>query len=463
MKKIVLMTLSILMVMTAFAQENKRKTITLTDTERSLVGQNNTFAFNLFRQTRDTESQVISPLSVTYALAMLNNGAEGITREEICQVLSGGQQTGYTDVPTMNAFCLKMLKESALLDEDTRVNIANTIYFNGDRKDISLKSAFLQAAETYYDATPDVLSFGDEATVDIINEWASDHTDGMISNLLKPEDLQNPNLVSLLLNAICFKGAWVSPFNAEYTQKQDFDNGRRTAMMMHQTEEFAYAENDLYQSVILPYGNGAYQMTFFLPLSGKTLDDVLASMNGQNWNASKYQRRQVALSIPRIETDTTQDMKDIMASLGMKNSFLDYNGHGFLDFCYIGDNEEDSDPCWISMIRQKAHLKLDEKGTEAAAVTVIAVADKAVFEIAEFNANRPFLYIISERSTGSIFFIGQYMGEATKGTTQIEDLKQIEGNPDIYDLQGRRMDSSSPSTLKKGLYIIGGKKVWVNQ
>ena len=113
MKKFTLiMACSILMATTALAQEEEPKTITLTDAEQTLVEQNSDFAFNLFRKTRDTESHVISPLSITYALGMLNNGAEGITREEICQVLSGGRQTGYADVATMNAFCRKMLTES---------------------------------------------------------------------------------------------------------------------------------------------------------------------------------------------------------------------------------------------------------------------------------------------------------------------------------------------------------------
>ena len=409
MKKIVLIVFSFLMVTTAYAQGGEPKTITLTDAERKLVEQNSDFAFNLFRQTRDTENHVISPLSITYALGMLNNGADGITREEICQVLSGGQQTDYADVATMNAFCRKMLTESALLDDATRVAIANTIFFNGDRAELSLKSAFKDAAATYYDATPSVLNFSDEATLGTINQWATDKTDGMIYDLLKPEDLKEPCLVSFLLNAICFKGAWASPFDKAYTQKTYFDQKKRTAMMMMQSQEFRYASTDLYQSVILPYGNGSYQMTVFLPQYGKTLDDVLAAMNGKNWNTAEYKNYNVMLGMPRIETDTNQDLEDIMASLGMKNAF---KGHGFMDFCYFGDNEANSDQCWISMMRQKAHLKLDEKGTEAAAATVVALVDKAMSPYyAEFIADRPFLYIISDRSTGSIFFIGQYMGD----------------------------------------------------
>ena len=419
MRRIVLMLLSSFLVYAALAQDSEPKTISLTDAERALVEQNSDFAFNLFRKTRDTENHVISPLSITYALGMLNNGADGITREEICQVLSGGQQEGYADVAAMNSFCQKMLTESALLDENTKVAIANTIFFNGDRGDISLKSAFKDAAATYYDASPSIVSFSDPATLGVINQWASDHTDGMISDLLKEEDLQNPDLVSFLLNAICFKGAWGYPFEEGMTQNAYFDNKQRRAMMMAQESVFEYAETDLYQSVILPYGNGSYQMTLFLPQHGKTLDDVLAAMNGRNWNAAEYKYYWVLLRMPRIETDTDQDLKEVMASLGMPNAFQEYDGHGFMDFCYIGDNEDHSDQCWISMMKQKAHLKLDEKGTEAAAVTVIGMSDGAgPSEFTEFIADRPFLYIISERSTGSIFFIGQYMGEPLENPRQ---------------------------------------------
>ena len=156
MKKITLMVLTILMAATALAQYDEPKTITLTDAERQLVEHNSDFAFRLFRKTRDAESHVISPLSITYALGMLNNGAEGITREEINTVL-GSADVGSPDV--INAFCRKMLTESNLLDESTRVAIANNIYFNADRSELSLKSAFKEAAATYYDATPSVLSF----------------------------------------------------------------------------------------------------------------------------------------------------------------------------------------------------------------------------------------------------------------------------------------------------------------
>ena len=459
MKKIILMACSILMAVSVPAQEEEPKTIVLTESERTLVEQNSDFAFNLFRMTRGTDNHVISPLSITYALGMLNNGAEGVTREEICQVLSGGRQKGHADVATMNAFCRKMLTESALLDEDTRVAIANSIFFNGDRNDIKLKTAFKEAAAAYYDATPMVLHFSDEATLGTINQWAADQTDGMIQDLLKPEDLEDPNLVSFLLNAICFKGAWTYQFDEQWTQNQYFGGDGRTAMMMLQDNNFLYAETDSYLSVILPYGNGSYEMTLFLPRDGSTLDDMLAAMNGTNWNTAEYNIRKVYLKIPRLETDTEQDLVDVMASLGMENAFLKFDGHGFLDLCYFGDNEDDSDQCWISMMRQKAHLKLDEKGTEAAAATVVAVADKIMPQPATFIADHPFLYIISERSTGAIFFIGQYMGDITTDLPRLADRNKSVGDEAIYDLQGRRVGVGHPSMPGKGFYIVGGKKV----
>ena len=433
-KKITLIVCSILMGTMAFAQNGAPKSITLTDAEQELVTQNSDFAFNLFRKTRDTESHVISPLSITYALGMLNNGADGITREEISQVLSGGAKAGYADVATVNAFCRKLLTESALLDEDTRVAIANSIFFNGDRKELALKTAFKEAAATYYDAAASVLDFSDAATLGTINQWVTDNTDGMIRDLLSEKDLQAPNLVSLLLNAICFKGAWTNPFDEKFTQYTYFDDKKRTAMMMWQVNDFQYARTDLYESVVLPYGNGSYQMTVFLPRYGKTLGDVVEVMNGANWNAADYKDCQVSLYIPRIETDTSQDLEEIMKSLGMENAFD--GGHGFMDFCYFGGNEDNSDQCWISVMRQKAHLKLDEKGTEAAAATVIALFDEGVPQYEEFIADRPFLYVISERSTGAIFFIGQYMGEPLKNvrhdiTLTDEERQLVESNNDF--------------------------------
>lgn len=420
--------------------KNQRHNISLTDEERKLVQSNNDFAFNLMRQARTEDSQILSPLSITYALGMLNNGAAGKTREEINNVLG----FGVAGADGINSFCRKLLTEAPKLDEETTAEIANTIYVNS-HWDYQLKEPFIEKAQQYYDATPEARDFYDDATRDVINQWASDHTHGMINKVLSEEEfVLCKDYVSYLMNALYFKGKWATPFNKEYTREESFNGGTKVPMM-YQGGYYMYTENDLYQAIKLPYGNGAYQMTVYLPRQGKTISDVLDKLDGKSWQFYTNSRS-VALKLPRIETDTEVNLTPIMMALGMPTAF-DSNNAEFPDFCNI--------PTYIGMMKQLAKIKLDEEGTEAAAVTVIGVPGSASHEqFAEFHATRPFLYIISEQSTGAIFFIGQYMGD---GTTKIANVKQNENQNGkrIYNLSGQRLQV--PPT--HGLYIENGRKV----
>lgn len=396
MKKLMLFMAVLMMAVTGSAQ-NEPKKIELTAEEQQLVQKNNDFAFRLFRQARTEESQILSPLSITIDLGMLNNGADGITREEIDAVL-GSKDVGGADV--INRFCRKLLDESGGLDEKTRVAIANNIYVNKSAG-CQLLSSFAETAMKYYDATPESRDFGDGKTRDVINQWGSDHTEGMIEEAVKEEEF-NPDAVSYLLNALYFKGEWTHKFNAGETRRNQFDNGRKEVQMMHQESEFSYAESKTYQSIVLPYGNMAYQMTVFLPKYGLTISDVLNELNGKNWQQTGYDNCKVNLFLPKFETSTDMHLEDVMKTLGMPNAFE--GGYGFNKFC--------DENVFIGMMKQVAKIKLDEEGTEASAVTVIELDKNASTpRYVEFVADRPFLYVISERSTGSIFFIGQYMGE----------------------------------------------------
>ena len=415
MKRLFVLLIVLMGSLSMFAEETESKSIELTDNERQLVENNNQFALNLFLKARGAESILLSPLSITIDLGMLNNGADGVTREEIDAVL-GSQNVGGADV--INQFCKKLLTESGGLDETTRIAIANNIYVNS-ASGCQLLPAFVETAQQYYDATPESRDFGDGLTRDVINQWGSDHTEGMIEEAIK-EDEFNPDAVSYLLNALYFKGEWTHKFNAAETRRCLFDNEQKEARMMHQCSEFSYAENKVYQSIILPYGNMAYQMTVFLPNWGKTIDDVLTAMKSEGWSQDLYGPCHVDLYMPKFETSTDMRLEDIMMSLGMPNAFD--GGYGFNEFC----NEN----VIIGMMKQAAKIKLDEEGTEASAVTVIeAGKGESGPNYAEFVADRPFLYIISERSTGAIFFIGQYMGEplqnVRKNISLTDDEKQL--------------------------------------
>ena len=419
------------------------KYIELTQEEKQLVEQNNDFAFSLFRKTRGESSLVLSPLSVTYALGMLNNGAAGQTQQEIGQVL------GFGDVDGQNAFCQKLKQELAgtrLYDQTTNVLISNTMFVN-EGLGWQLKPEFTQKASQYYTANPQARDFADGQTRNVINQWASDHTAGMIKEVLSEVEF-NPLAVSYLLNAIYFKGMWSDPFKAEDTREEPFDGGDPVPMM-HKHGMMPFAENDICKYVCLPYGNGTYQMQVMLPNEGRTLADLVESLDGKNWQIVYPNTMiEVDLKLPRFETSSNINLMKAMSDLGMPTAFSPYEA----DFSSLVVDMQ-SENIYIELMKQVAKIEVNEQGTEAAAVTIIGEGATGIPKQADFHADRPFLYIISERSTGVIHFIGQYTGATT---TSIAGNKLASTGSDayVYDLQGRRVTHP-----QKGLYIVNGRKV----
>lgn len=425
-------------------ENNELDHIHLTRSEQELVSNNNDFAFNLFRMMNLTttngsekstvawpegydtslpqKSQIVSPISITYALGMLNNGAAGETQAQINKVLGFGE----AGADGINDFCQKMLTEAPNLDQLTKVLIANNIYMN---KGYELLPDFVRETKLYYNADVETRDFYDGQTRDVINKWGSDHTMGMIPEVLKKDEF-DPSAVSYLLNAIYFKGAWAEKFDKNNTKEEEFqtDTEKKLVPMMHQENEFYYAENELCQTLSLSYGNKAYSMTILLPKEGKTINDVLVTLTAETWQGYQFSTPYnykmdgnavgirpwnyqdmsgkfiVDVKLPRFETDLDVDLKPIMKALGMPRAF-DANLAEFPNFCKV--------PIYIFLMKQVAKIKVNEAGTEAAAVTVIGVdkADNGRPQYVNFHANRPFIYVISEWSTGAIFFIGKYVGD----------------------------------------------------
>lgn len=396
-------------------ENNEFKPIDLTRAEQELVTANNDFAFNLFRKagprmtngaagpcfTEPNKSTILSPISITYALGMLNNGAAGETQAQINKVLGFGE----TGADGINAFCKKMLTEAPKLDKLTKVMIANTIYMN---QGYQLKPDFVTKAKDYYGAEPETRNFADGKTMDVINQWASDHTEKMIDKVLDNDEF-DPTAVSYLLNAIYFKGAWAEKFDKANTKDEAFTNENNQEVqvpMMHQEHEFNYTEDEDCQALCLPYGNNAYRMTILLPKEGRTVYSLAQKLTTQTWQRYQWMGTAIVdVKLPRFESKTNMDLKPVMMALGMPNAFSDYLAE-FPHFCNV--------PTYIGLMKQVARIKLSEEGTEAAAVTVIGMYEKAMPQEPKhvnFHATHPFIYIISEQSTGAIFFIGQYMGD----------------------------------------------------
>lgn len=406
-------------------QEPDMKAFELTRGEREMVEQVNDFAFNLFREVTAEYgivspegcipppdynegvakgNNILSPISIVYALGMLNNGATGETQQQINQVL-GFADTGAEGI---NTFCRKMLAKALYSDPDTKLNIANNIYFNSSLG-YTMKPSFLELVKENYAAEPEVRDFHDGLTMDVINQWCSDHTEKMIEKVLSMETF-NPDGVSYLLNAIYFKGNWRNKFEETNTQEETFtlsNNQQQKIPMMHQESILSYSENDLCQMVNLPYGNCSYAMTILLPREGKSISDVLETLTAKSWTEQYRWRGEaiVDLKLPRFDVDTDLGLNGIMSRLGMPKAFTE--DAEFPNFCDYNT--------YIGLMKQVAKIKVNESGTEAAAVTTIGLDIAAVGLDPEplrtdFHATRPFLYVISDQATDAILFIGQYTG-----------------------------------------------------
>ncbi|MBR4366637.1 MAG: DUF4419 domain-containing protein [Bacteroidaceae bacterium] len=349
-------------------EHNPRIQINLSDEEQTLVMSVNDLGFNMFRKVGAKESILLSPLGMTYALGLINNGATGMTRTQINKVL------GCDNVDAVNIFCRKMLTESPRLDKLTNMEITNEFC---SPKSYKLKPAFKEEAIDKYDT--------------------------------QFKDMESDHLTFTLVNTIDFKGIWTDKFLKANTEDELFKgkDGKETMVpMMNQTRQFFYTENDLCQALCMPYSNGAYQMIVLLPKDGKTIQEVAQSLTADSWEKMYDQMREVNVDVklPRFESESEVNLTGMMSAL-MPNAFSMKKA----DFSNLFDIES----C-IRMIMQKGHIKVDETGAEATVATIlqgrITGLDLALPQTTLFHATHPFLYFIREWSTGTIFFIGQYMG-----------------------------------------------------
>ena len=377
----------------------------LSDAQHEMVNNNNSFAFSLYNKTMGMNSRVVSPLSVTYLMSMLANGADGETQQQILATLGwageGIQQPSLQDI---NDYSRMLIEKTARLDKAVTVEIANYVAVN---KEFKLNSKFQKSVERDYKAGVESLNFTSPSTLKRINDWCNDRTHGMIPSIINELD---PDAVSYLMNAIYFNGTWKDKFSKEETKQEMFRGYTRDIQyvdMMHRHGEYFYADGDGYSAVSIPYGNGAFRMTVILPTEGSFLRDVMASMDGGKFQALQrsMEKCNVDLKIPRFTTEVDLPLNDIISALGAPlifSSQADFSQFARGDF-------------YVSKMFQKAKIEVSEEGTKAAAVTAAIMMMSAMRPEKKrnvvFHADSPFAYIISENSTGSIYFMGQYTGK----------------------------------------------------
>lgn len=383
----------------------KRTPIVLSAEQQQMRDNNNEFAWRLFQTMQEQQgdvSTVLSPISVTYMLGMLNAGAAGTTRDEITATLGFG-----SDPIAVNEYCKKMIEGAPNVDPAATVRIANSINVNS-AKGLSLLQQYVNDMKSYYNAQIDALDFTKSGTLDKINKWCSKNTGGMIPSIL---DQINPDAAMYLLNAIYFNADWTEKFDKNDTRSSSFtlpDGSIVTRELMHRKAVALCCESDLCSMLRIPFGSGGYSMYVMLPAEGTTTSDLIRDMSQQalnkHLNAIDMTGHEVDILMPRFEIVSDIDLIDVLKPMGIQSAFTTR-----ADFSNMSTAS-----LYVSMMKQKAMIEVNEDGAKASAVTISVVGETSPgpqqYEKAEFHADRPFLYFILEETTRSIFFIGTYCG-----------------------------------------------------
>lgn len=377
----------------------------LSDAQRGMITRNNDFALRLFQKTSGMDSRVMSPLSVTYLMSVLANGADGQTRQEILSTIGWGDSgKDAVSLQDVNDFCRMMMDKVAREDKAVTVDIANYVAVNNR---LTVGEGFRKAVTDNYRAGVESLDFSSSKTLKHINDWCSKQTRGMIPSII---DNVSPQDVSYLLNAIYFNGTWTDPFDKQDTQLERFRGYTRDIKrvdMMHRNDSYFYAEGKGFKAVEIPYGNRSFSMTVLLPDEDKSIDEVLGGLSAEKLNMLRQdlEKCEVDLKLPRFTTELEQPLNEVIASLGAPSMFS-----SSANFSRLASGD-----FFVSKMLQKAKIEVSEEGTKAAAVTAAIMTMSALNpegpRRVDFHADRPFLYLITEAQTGAILFIGQYTGD----------------------------------------------------
>jgi serpin B len=369
-----------------------------------LMTADNTFAFKLLKELNvenKSGNLFVSPYSAATALQMAANGASGQTKAEMEKVL----ETAGLTREELNA---ASKAAGALLNSpDTNIILttANALWY---RQSAEIRPEFLAENQKFFASTIKPLDFANVPAAEAaINQWASDQTRGRITGIAN--GLIDPLYTDLVLaNAIYFKGKWLDPFEAKLTKDRPFHpatGAAREVPMMEMSKTFSYRKGSGYQAVRLPYQGGDLAMYVFLPDTNSSPTKLLQIMNGDNWRRITipgFSDHEGLVVLPKFKLENTFDLMPPLQKLGLKTAF----DRQHADFSGMF-----KDPHFISAVRQKTFVDVAEEGTEAAAVTVVAVQVGAIPEpnpIKPFEmiVDRPFLFTIVDARSEMILFMG---------------------------------------------------------
>ena len=360
------------------------------------------FAFDIFKALNGEDAAdniFISPFSISTALTMTYNGAEGDTKAGMEKAL------GYTGIhrALVNDSYKKLISNLKNIDKSISLNIGNSIWI---KEGELINKEFISTNEKNFSAEVSSLDFSESASVDTINDWIKDETKGKIEKMLTgPID---PDIIMYLINAIYFKGEWSKQFDPKKTIDSDFFayNGNTIIVeMMSRSDDYKYAKGEDYKAIRLPYGEDKTSMHVILPDEGIDINEFINNMTTEQWNdirGSLRKTNDVNLKLPKFKLEYgIKSLNESLKALGMEKAFGE---DGTADFSGIRED------LFISDVLHKAVIEVNEEGSEAAAATVVAMpASAAPMEPKTFIVNRPFVFFITDDTTGTILFMGKVL------------------------------------------------------
>ena len=362
------------------------------------------FAFDFFKNLQETQpandNLFVSPLSLHMALGMLLNGAENETAQQILKTL---KMEGVS-LDELNKAYKTLIDELPVADSKVKLGLANSVWY---KSGFQVESSFQEVLKKSFNAEVTGLEFNDAAKAKI-NQWASDKSNGKITKVL---DQITPDQVMFLLNALYFKGDWAAKFDAKNTIDKPFTllgGAEKTVKMMFNEAEYKVAESEKYKAIQLPYANGQFNMTILIPQGETTVGQVMTGFTATEWNdlqTTKLSARKAIIRLPRFTLNYSAKLNETLKVMGIKRVFTDAaeltkisKGGGLM----------------VDFVKQDAYLGIDETGTEAAAVTSIGITLTSLPYISEFICDRPFVLLISEKTSNTILFMGRIMNPDSK-------------------------------------------------
>ena len=395
-------------------RNDARAEIILTKAQSEYVRRGNDFGFSMLQKMASSANILISPLSSQIAMGLVVPGADGNTAEEIISAIGFGAD----DKETMQ-YITYLSEQLRKADKKTDFALANALVINTSSGH-QLSPSYVHTLSGYQRCLTIESDFArnKDKTILSINNWASENTNGLIPSMIDTPEQLSSTAITVLLDALYFNSSWTTPFNVENTAKEDFyaeDNSVSRKPMMRTTDNFEYYEDEYKKALSMSYGNGAFCFTAILPGTNTCLSELIMDLNEQEFNSvvNNMKSRLVSVFIPKFTIGSSIDMVGAYNSVGIEDAFseTDANFEKMIDSQAKG--------VYISNALQKLYFRLDESGSEAAAATQIVI-DKPTSPAPDsedlpvvFRANRPFVYIIHERSSGAILFIGVYTGSPT--------------------------------------------------